>query len=182
MPMAINDDDDREYMSQLYIDFYRKMYKAAYRVLRNKDSIDDVINEACVSLIGKISVMRQMERYALERYIVITIRNTSLSHAITNNRRNKHTFNDGDKRVELLPADEDIEASIIYGEQVSEMKRALLMLSERDREALTLKYIDELSNAEIGLRLDIKPDSVRSALMRARRHAAKTMNRGEQVE
>jgi len=179
--MAIKDDDDREYMSQLYIDFYDTMYKAAYRVLRKNDGIEDIINEACVSLIGKISVMRQMERYVLRGYIVTTIKNTSLNHALMNNRRSKHMILDGDDFVDFLPADEDIEASIVYGEQVNEMKQALLLLSERDREVLTLKYLDELSDTEIGLRLGIKPDSVRPVLMRARRHAAKVMNRGGDV-
>ena len=49
------------------------------------------------------------------------------------------------------------------------VKQAILRLSERDRLALTMKYFDDLSDAEIARALGVGKNSVRPMLMRARR-------------
>jgi RNA polymerase sigma factor (sigma-70 family) len=75
-----------------------------------------------------------------------------------------------DEALSGLPSEDDApDASILKREDAESVKRAILRLSERDRLALTMKYFDDLSDAEIARTLGVGKNSVRPMLMRARR-------------
>lgn len=164
--LAIENEEDREFMSRVYLEYYNLMYKTAYSILRSHDSVQDIINNACIALIGKISDLMRMDRYKLPAYIVSTVRNTTINFIARRDRQQKHSFLDSQNLAHTVASDDEIEASIVYREQIEEMKQALSQLSERDREVLTLKYLKESSDNEIGLKIGIKPESVRMILMR----------------
>ncbi len=63
--LAIENDGDRAFMEKLYLDHYRLMRAAARKVLMTGDDADDVVNEALIRLIGKISVLKALDCYTL---------------------------------------------------------------------------------------------------------------------
>jgi RNA polymerase sigma-70 factor (ECF subfamily) len=157
------------------------MYKTAYQYLHHDDEINDVINDACVTLIGKISVLRRLEPYQQRAYVAAAVRNTALNLIRKRRAQAEHTAGTADGYGDRWASEEDVEACIVYAEQVEVMKQALRQLSDRDREVLTLKYLEGMKDAEISRKLGIGAGSVRPALMRARKRAYAVMNREDAV-
>ena len=71
---AIKNDDDRTFMEQLYIKHRKIMYKTAYSMLRNDQDIEDIINTACISIIGKIDRLRGFDSCTLQAYLSLLLR------------------------------------------------------------------------------------------------------------
>ena len=168
--LVIENDGDRAFMEKLYLDHYRLMRAAARKVLMTGEDADDVVNEALVRLIDKIPLLKALDCYTLRAYIVSAVRNTAINWIIWRDRQAKHAFLMDDDALSCLPSeDEAPDASILQREDADSVKQAILRLSERDRLALTMKYFDDLSDAEIARALGVGKNSVRPMLMRARR-------------
>lgn len=58
---AIEDPDDREFMTQFYLEYERLMYATARKNLSDPESIKDIVQESVLKLIPKISFLRQQE-------------------------------------------------------------------------------------------------------------------------
>ena len=168
--LTIKNDGDRAFMEKLYLDHYRLMRAAARKVLMTGEAVDDVVNDALVRLIDKIPLLKGLDCYTLRAYIVSTVRNTAINWIVKRDRQAKHSFLMEDEALSCLPSEEDApDAPIMKREDAESVKRAILRLSERDRLALTMKYFDDLTDAEIAYALGVGKNSVRPMLMRARR-------------
>ena len=77
--LVIEDDDDREFMTLLYIRYQRLLYKEIYEILKNSWNTEDILQAALVKLIDKIPELRQKERPQLIGYICAAARNTALN-------------------------------------------------------------------------------------------------------
>ena len=161
--------DDRAFMAQVYLDHHQLMHKKAAAMLGDPQSAEDVVADACIALIGKIPLIRQMDCYTLRAYIVSTVRNTAINLIARRSRQAGHAY-----LSEQAPELEDESAEqpldlLIRREDVEALKGAIRRLGQRDRLLLTMKYFDEMSDGEIAGVLGIGVDSVRPCLMRARR-------------
>ena len=56
--LAITDDSDREFMKALYIKYHLTMFRMARALTDSKYDAEDVVSDACVSLIKKNFVLR----------------------------------------------------------------------------------------------------------------------------
>ncbi len=163
-------------MTQLYEDNQSIMYRQAIKILGRCDHVEDVVADACVALIGKVSLIRAMDRYTLRAYIVSTVRNTAINFIARRDRQGRHFFlDDGTALDRQDSGEEEALKHLIRREEIDRLKAAIRMLSENERLALTMKYLDEMNDREIAQTLSIKEDSVRSCLMRARRHVKQHM-------
>lgn len=52
--MAIEDDDDREFMQKLYVDYHRLMYSQITKITKDPWAADDVMQTTLVRLIDKL--------------------------------------------------------------------------------------------------------------------------------
>lgn len=174
--LAIENEEDRFFMQQLYDEYYRSMCAQAYSVLGERQYIDDVISEALIALIDKIQILAQMKRPVLHAYIVSTIRNTSVNFIKRQCRQRNHTVPDPESILETLECSEaDPDTPLLIEEDVTHMQKAILKLPDYERRVLQMKYFQDLDNGEIARQLGIKPDSVRKFLLRARRHTLEIM-------
>lgn len=73
--LMIDNDDDRAFMEKLYIEYHKLMYWTAFKVIWRREGLDDIVNDACVSLICKISRIRALDCNILKGYIVSTMMN-----------------------------------------------------------------------------------------------------------
>lgn len=77
---AIEDPDDREFMTQFYLEYERLMYATARKNLSDPESIKDIVQESVLKLIPNISFLRQQENCIKASYVVSTVRNTAINH------------------------------------------------------------------------------------------------------
>ena len=75
--LTISDESDRDFMKHLYINHAARMFRVARALTDSKQDAEDVVGEACVALIRKISLLRTLERNVLEGYIISTVKNAA---------------------------------------------------------------------------------------------------------
>lgn len=165
--LAIADDSDREFMKALYIEYHLTMFRMARALTDSQQDAEDVVHDACVSLIKKISVLRRLDCNVLEGYIISTVKNAAyMLH------RKKRARKEVSGEEVLLFAEGETSAPderVLQECTIEELMSALDRLSESDQAIIRMKYFDKLSVREIAKMLGIQEVSVRSKLTRARK-------------
>ena len=80
--LAIESDDDRAVMTQIYQENQALMYKVAWKYLHNKADVEDVVSDTCRELIKHFTTVQAMERNELRAYIITTVRNINNIHTV----------------------------------------------------------------------------------------------------
>ena len=78
--MMMEDEDDRAFMEKLYLDHRYLLFKIAYAIVQDYQVAEDMVSEACVSLIANIDTLRKLNNCKARAYIVTTVRNASLDY------------------------------------------------------------------------------------------------------
>lgn len=174
----ITDLDDRAFMTDLHKDYYGLVRSAVYKVTRDTDHQEDLINDTFVKLIGKISVLRTLNCCRLAAYVVYTSRGVSINFIKHREVQNRHAFYGLEEDLVETVADprETVEDQVVYFEERENLWKTILRLPERDKDLLYFKYVLEMHDTEISEKLNISPASVRQYLTRARRGAKRLIN------
>ena len=169
--LAIDNDDDRAFMEQLYIEHKGLMYGIALTYLHDREDARDAVNDALIRLINKISDLRKKDRSVLRPYIVSTVKRTAL-----NIIRKKKAVRERVRNVDIEEmetyADQkaDVDAAVVANSTSAELRKAVEQLTDRERTVLRLKYFEGWSDADIAQWLGLAESSIRVYLVRARRH------------
>lgn len=170
--LIIEDDDDREFMHSLYINYQRLMYSEISKIIKSDQDVNDVMQTVLERLIGKISLLRSRDRAQLANYIISTCKFTAYNYLRDNK---KQQFEEPYYECEFLPDEisggHEIEMHIIKDEELEALRRVLLRMDSRAQYLLKGYYFLEKSMEELGAELNIKPSSVRMSLTRARKQA-----------
>ena len=59
--LAIENEDDREFMMQLYTQYRALLYSEIYKIVQNEWDADDVLQSVIEKLIDRLSKLREME-------------------------------------------------------------------------------------------------------------------------
>lgn len=169
--LTIENDDDREFMTGLYIQYHNLMYKIIFDVVKNSWDAEDVMQEVLVKLIAKISTLRTLEKQNLVNYIAVSCKNTAYNF-----------FRDKKPEIFLGEADDKypddstpLDEYFAKEEDFTRLASAWPMLDEKTKYLLTGKYILKKSAKELAEDLKMPPDNIRMELVRAKRKARKTM-------
>lgn len=105
--MAIEDDNDRQFVEMIFNKYAQKMYLVAMGVLHDHDDAEDCVQDTIVKIIDKLDRFKQahQEEY-LVKLIVITCRNTAI------NKYNKKQRS-AEMQFSTTEYDEDDEATIM---------------------------------------------------------------------
>ena len=74
--MAIEDEDDRSFMANLYVDYQRLMYKVITSHTTDPWDADDIFQSTLPKLIDKLADLRRMSNDKLTSYIYSTCKNS----------------------------------------------------------------------------------------------------------
>lgn len=179
--LSIDDEeDDKQFITNLYLEYYPLLKKQAYSITSDVEVVDDLIHDAFIKLIPKISLLRSLSRYKVTSYIVYTVRNVCIDYMRKKKRISQKTFiGSSDDITQKIP---DLQAAteenLIKNEEFDNVSQILLQLSERDRRLLYYKYNMEMKDREIAALLDIPVDHVRKYIARARQRAFLKLSQG----
>lgn len=84
--MAIEDEDDRSFMANLYVDYQRLMYKVITSHTTDPWDADDIFQSTLPKLIDKLADLRRMSNDKLTNYIYSTCKNTAINYLQKMNR------------------------------------------------------------------------------------------------
>lgn len=174
MILSITDDSDREFMEMIYLQHHMTMFRMACTLTDSYQDAEDVVGDACISLIRKISVLRRLECNVLEGYIISTVKNSA--YMLHRKKKGRKEVSDGNEIIPLI-ADNDAapDRRIIQACTIEELMNAIEQLSADDQMMIRMKYFEKRSDAEMASLLGIQKVSVRSRLTRARQRICKLL-------
>ena len=168
--MAIEDEDDKAFMTWLYLQYRRLIYSEVRKITGNTDEVEDLLQSVVEKLIEKLSLLRGMEQNKLVNYIISTAKNTAYNSL--RGKEQEILWEDQEELVDPAPMPEE---HILAQEDLSRLARVWIDLDKKTQYLLSAKYILKKSGKEIASDLNMPPDNVRMALVRARRKARQVM-------
>lgn len=165
--LAMPAGEDRDFMEQLYREHYRLMFATAWKYSDNKDIVEDIVSDGCVSLMKNLHTLRTLDSHKLKAYIVTTIRNTSFDYF--DKQKNNRVIPIDNEGIENLTNKQDLEKKVFLQEELASVCEAIDMLSQKEQQVMRMKFFMDLSDEEIAERVGISVNSIRSYISRARK-------------
>lgn len=165
--LAIENEDDRAFMENLYLTYNRLMRSEILKVLKDPWAAEDVEQSVLEKLIDKIPLLRTMDRARLVNYIIVASRNRAYNYIRDNKKVTIFSFDDEQDTANINWGSGQ-RTPIQLWEASNHVKEAWEKLDERSRYVLDLKYTLYKNDKEIAKELGISPASVRMTLSRAR--------------
>lgn len=155
-----------EALSKLFCLFYPQLFNYGFKMVPEQDFIKDSIQELFLTLWRKREHIN--EAYSVKSYLVHSLRRIILRNlAKKKNRSNRNQVYMDNFFEEVY----NVEELMVYFETKQQKKeqlyRALESLSERQKEAILLKFYDGLSNTEIARIMGINQQSVYNHVSKA---------------
>ena len=164
--LAIESENDRQWMTECWKKHQALMYKAAYASTADTAEAEDIVSDSLVKLIGQIERIRELPDDELRRYIAVTVRHTAINRWRRLQRTQEHITCSED--AEDLPDQQTPELALLWSEQIDAVRKAIDTLPARDRDLLRMKYYEGCSDREITLHTGLKENNVRKYVERAR--------------
>ena len=177
---AIENPDDREFMTQFYLEYERLMYATVRKRLTDPEAAKDIVQECVIRLIPKIPFLRRQERCIKASYVVSTVRNTTINYMRKQGRTDGRCCSlEEQEEQDMAIPEPSLDERIMLAEQKERLMQIWSSLPEEDRLLLEGKYILGYTDAELADMLGCKKSSVRMKLTRARRRAFQLMTEEE---
>lgn len=166
--LAIEDDDDRAFMADLYLQYRNLMFHTVNGIIGDPWLADDAVQTALERLIDKIIVLRSFDKKRLANYILTTCKNIAYNICRYQHRHNALSFDEYIDSIDSYSSAPSTEDYIILNEEIATLRDVWGQLDEKTQYLLEAKYILGKQSLEIAKDLNIQPASVRMALTRAR--------------
>jgi len=168
---------DGSAFADLYERYGRRAYNLAYRITASEHDAADVVQEAFLSVMRRLPELGERD-LAFGSYLFTATRNASYD-LMRDHRRAQPSdsipeaatpLGTGAGGLGLDPGDpeEDPDRSVLLSTQQEEIREANGRLPERQREALALRELEDLSYDEIAAVMDMNRNSVAQLISRAR--------------
>ncbi|MDE6592029.1 MAG: sigma-70 family RNA polymerase sigma factor [Oscillospiraceae bacterium] len=167
----IDDKDDKKSFEELYEKYNRLAYSIAFNILKNNELAEDACSEAFLSIAKCFEKIKDLEPHKLEKYIVITVRNTSIN-----------MYNKERRRVETVPLSDnflDLTDESLSDKNYDNIIGCIKQLSDTDQEILYLRINFGLKYNEIADTLHISNAAARKRLQNAKDNLLKKLNKEE---
>ncbi|MBQ8162269.1 MAG: sigma-70 family RNA polymerase sigma factor [Clostridia bacterium] len=168
--LMIELDDDRAFLSDLYFQYRSVMYRAAARYFKNNPAeIEEAFSDTLERLCKYCDHVRTIPQNRLRAYLVKTVDNVCLTRLADIRKEMDHTaFSMDQECAESLPAHEDVVETVLSHCTVEELYQYFDQLSERDQWLIRMRYVHQMSYAEMAQILHLNEGTVRTALSRAK--------------
>lgn len=161
--LAIENEDDREFMTRLYLDYSRLMQQQITKIVQDEWAAEDLMQTTLVKLIDKVQDLRTKDRNHLINYIISACKNQARNYMRDKNRHAEYSIDEYLDTPNPHDGADEIEMRLAYTDELEHLSKVWPKLDGRSRYLLESHYILEKSPYEIAANLGIKPDSVRMA-------------------
>jgi RNA polymerase sigma-70 factor (ECF subfamily) len=171
-------DEGREFLLQLYDQYYSLARKIIFDVTKDEHSQDDLIADMFINLSDKLALLENLSEKQRTSYIVTTSKNVAFNF-IKRRHLERLLFLDDKDYGMLIAADYDMEGEYLYHETMDEIVAIVHKLPEFWQLLYKNKYQLDLSSKQIADLLNVQPSSVRMNLTRLRRMLKAAINKKE---
>lgn len=169
--LAMEDEDDRQFMTKLFVSYQRLMLSECYKVTKNPQDAEDQLQETVIKLVDKVDFLKTLDEKRLIYYIAAACRNNSINF-LRKERKLDYFSIDDDSWLEgsKLPLEvPGIEEQIVLKEDIERFQKLWPTLPAKTRFLLEERYILHKTSNEIADELGMTPESVRMAISRSKR-------------
>jgi RNA polymerase sigma-70 factor (ECF subfamily) len=164
--------DSSETITALVAEYSTTLYRVAYSVMRNAAEAEDAVQEAF------LRVLKHREKITEIRDLRVWLVRITWNVVLDKKRRSKTRPENEDIAdfTRVLPAsNRRADEVLISSQEHSRILRTIDQLPLKERQALLLSAVQELSNAEIAEVLGTTESSIRSRIFRARRELSELL-------
>lgn len=172
--LAIEDDDDRAFMEDIYKDFRLLMLSEIWGLIDNRWTVEDLVQDTIENLIKRLDILRTLDRKRLTSYIAAAARNIARNY-LRSKKRSPVIFVDELEATDWS-LDNNVENMVIDSILLEQLSELWPSLPENTRELLERKYILFQDDKEIAEAFGIRAGSVRMKLTRARKAVYELLN------
>ncbi len=158
--------DSTETIAELVAEYSATLYRVAYSVMRNSAEAEDAVQEAF------LRVLKHRDKLGEIRDLRVWLVRITWNVVLDKKRRSKTRPENDDVAdfVRVLPsADRRADEELISSQEHARILALIDRLPAKEREALLLSAVEELSTVQIAAVLGTTESSVRSRIFRARR-------------
>ena len=156
--MAIEDFNTADMITMLYRKYKGLLYKIAYEKTGILQDAEDAVSDAFTALIATPGFDFSDEKKA-KKWLAVTTRNFAINISKKNSYRHHEELSDG---IEIQDTGESVDDTI-------DLQNAIAMLPEDLSKLLILFYDKGYTTAEIAKMQNMKQDTVRKKLLKAKR-------------
>lgn len=154
--LSILNNEEKEFIAELYNKLYLSMFKIAMTTLKNKNLSEEAVSNTFIKIMENIDKISKLSCPEIPPYCVNILKNESINII---RKDKKHLYTD-----DLLPymeinLENKIEEDLIRKSQHEELHENTKSLSEEERLFLIYRYVHKLSYKEIGSLLKIQVDT-----------------------
>jgi RNA polymerase sigma factor (sigma-70 family) len=158
--------------AELHDRFWKRLCIFAARRLRDRSAGEDVAQETLRRVIEALRENKIEKLEALPAFVFQTARNICLHHGRSAQREDGALLRFRGGLRTTTGEEDDPLASLVDESRRAEVRRAVEMLDEDDRELLRLLYVEALPTADIAARLGLDPGTLRVRKHRALKRLA----------
>jgi RNA polymerase sigma-70 factor (ECF subfamily) len=158
--------DSTETITALVTEYSATLYRVAYSVMRNGAEAEDAVQEAF------LRVLKHRNKLGEIRDLRVWLIRITWNVVLDRKRRGKTRPENDDIAdfARVLPsADRRVDEEIISSQEHARILALIDRLPSKERQALLLSAVEELTTAQIASALGTTESSVRSRIFRARR-------------
>lgn len=144
---------------EVYCRYWSKMYHSAYKVLKNHEASEDIIQEVFANLWVK---RKDTAIASLSSYLYGMVRFQVFNYLRDGNLSKAHL-----ERVNQISVVEHTEQVVNFNQLQEVYNKSIAALPERCREVFQLSRHENLSTKEIAIRLHISPKTVENQITKA---------------
>ncbi|HUB20273.1 MAG TPA: RNA polymerase sigma factor [Acidobacteriaceae bacterium] len=161
--------DNARTIAQLVAEYSTALYRVAFSVTRNAAEAEDAVQETFLRVLRHESRLGEIRDYRV--WLVRIVWNIVLDR-----KRRAKTRPEGEDIADhartLHSSDRAADQTVISSQEHARILALIDRLPAREREALLLSAVEELTTAEIAAALETTESSIRSRIFRARRELA----------
>ncbi len=164
-----NTQENAHTIAQLVAEYSTALYRVAFSVTRNAAEAEDAVQETFLRVLRHEARLGEIRDYRV--WLVRIVWNIVLDRKRRSKTRPAGEDIADHARV-LASGDRSADAAAISSQEHARILALIDRLPAREREALLLSAVEELTTAEIAAALDTTESSIRSRIFRARRELA----------
>ena len=149
---------------------YRRMYAAAYSILRNSDDASDAVQDVISTL------WQQHKDLPIPDNPMAFCCRAARNNCIDRMRSNAKRYFDNIDNVNMMASDSLSDSDISFQSTRSRIAELLSIFKEKHRKILVLNIFSQLSNAEISKIMGESEENVRVILSRGRKKMKEYLN------
>jgi RNA polymerase sigma-70 factor (ECF subfamily) len=156
------DGGSAEALAELYDHFCHRAYAVALSVCRDEGRAQDAVQEAFLSLWKSPSATAPSRQGAVAAWLLAVVRYRAID--LVRSQSNHAARWASDDQLSDRPGLDDVSEAVVQLDSAEHLHRSLVMLSDEQREVITLAYYGQLLHTEIAAQLGIPSGTVKGRM------------------